>query len=428
MRFRLPLTFLRSKSTMASSSSRSPAWLDPILRDTSPAPTLYAWTPANLGLPYSPPTSSISDESRRIHVVGVGNIGRLFAAYIGCDASKPITLVVHRKTALEEWKDGLQVTNDSTTVHSSNFRIEYWSEEKPESGPVAEVQPLRNVIVSTKANAALPAVDRARRYLSSQSTVAFAQNGISRLWPPHGLTYMQHRWPAGDGFTPLLCVATHGVFSEGPFKSRHAAMAGVYTGFMSGAPRENFLVDSILAAEYLNAEQHSPVVMWMNQLEKLVINACLNPLTALLRQKNGIVVENEDGGIMSDIIDRITTEIAGVYAAYFKSDVIKPILATATDEKARQDIEQMMATRFNQPALRQAVYTVGRKVKENKSSMFQDVAAGKPTEIADINGWLVDTASFLDPTLDVTVNRKIVQLIEGGAGQLDMEALGSHLL
>jgi 2-dehydropantoate 2-reductase len=71
------------------------------------------------------------------------------------------------------------------------------------------------------------------------------------------------------------------------------------------------------------------------------------------------------------------------------------------------------------------IYQVGHKVRDNTSSMLQDVRAGRSTEIRDFNGWLVEMAAFLDPELDVTCHGKLVELVEAGR-TLDVDQLGDY--
>ncbi|KAJ3046985.1 hypothetical protein HK097_000347 [Rhizophlyctis rosea] len=57
------------------------------------------------------------------------------------------------------------------------------------------------------------------------------------------------------------------------------------------------------------------------------------------------------------------------------------------------------------------VWEVIEKTRKNRSSMFQDVAAGKPdTEIDYINGYIVRQASKYG--IDVPTNKVIVDLIK----------------
>ncbi|PHH68467.1 hypothetical protein CDD83_6085 [Cordyceps sp. RAO-2017] len=75
------------------------------------------------------------------------------------------------------------------------------------------------------------------------------------------------------------------------------------------------------------------------------------------------------------------------------------------------------------------MHAFGARVAANSSSMLQDVRAGRPTEVRDFNGWLVDTAAFLDPAgrLDTSAHQAIVRLVEAGEPLTEAD-LARHLL
>ncbi len=54
---------------------------------------------------------------------------------------------------------------------------------------------------------------------------------------------------------------------------------------------------------------------------------------------------------------------------------------------------------------------VGDKVKDNISSMLQDILAGKQTEVREFNGWFVETARYLGE-VDTTNHEIIMSLVE----------------
>jgi len=90
---------------------------------------------------------------------------------------------------------------------------------------------------------------------------------------------------------------------------------------------------------------------------KLVINAAINPLTALLRVTNGELLENPNTRKVMSALARETAEVA--------------------------DAEQVHLP-FNDPV--NAAEDVARKTSKNISSMFADVRRGAPTEIDAICG------------------------------------------
>src|SRR5258706_11279827 len=96
---------------------------------------------------------------------------------------------------------------------------------------------------------------------------------------------------------------------------------------------------------------------------KLVINAAINPLTALLKVPNGELLERPAARAL---MGALASEAANV----------------ATAEKIRLPFDDAI----------KAVEDVARKTAANHSSMLQDVLRGAPTEIDAICGAIVKTA------------------------------------
>lgn len=94
---------------------------------------------------------------------------------------------------------------------------------------------------------------------------------------------------------------------------------------------------------------------------KLVINAAINPLTALLRVPNG------------ELLARSTA---------------RDLLADAAREAAAAGRAQGFSLTFDDPVL--AAEDVARRTAANHSSMFQDILRGAPTEIDAICGAVVE--------------------------------------
>jgi 2-dehydropantoate 2-reductase len=93
---------------------------------------------------------------------------------------------------------------------------------------------------------------------------------------------------------------------------------------------------------------------------KLVINAAINPLTALLRVPNGELLERPEAREVMSVLARETAQVANA---------------------------EHVDLPFGDPV--DAVEEVARKTAANHSSMFQDVRRGAPTEIDAICGAVV---------------------------------------
>jgi 2-dehydropantoate 2-reductase len=93
---------------------------------------------------------------------------------------------------------------------------------------------------------------------------------------------------------------------------------------------------------------------------KLVVNAAINPLTALLRIKNGELLERPSARAL---MGELACEAAAV------AETLGVALPFPGPERAAEE--------------------VARRTAENTSSMLQDVLRGAPTEIDVINGAVV---------------------------------------
>jgi len=114
---------------------------------------------------------------------------------------------------------------------------------------------------------------------------------------------------------------------------------------------------------------------------KLVVNAAINPLTALLRIKNGTLLEFPTA---RKLMGELAEEAAAV---------------------ARAVAVQLP---FTDPA--RAAEEVARRTSGNTSSMLQDVMRGAPTEIEAINGALVALGERNGVPLPI--NRVILSLVK----------------
>ncbi|UNI16328.1 2-dehydropantoate 2-reductase (Ketopantoate reductase) (KPA reductase) (KPR) [Purpureocillium takamizusanense] len=406
----------------------------------------------------------------------------------------PITLVVHRPELLAQWAasdGGIEITtlahNSPSSSSSSSssqvqpqqqqqqqrageqeqqqqhvhrskapFDIEFWSDAPPPRGPVREVAVIRNLFIATKASAAMPQADRLRRYLDARSAVAFAQNGMSKLWPPHGPAYVAARWPRPPGASSsspsaapsfLACITGHGVYSLGPFRSVHASPAGATVGPVllnpdAATTAAQYLTKCIASAPGLDCRAVPSAELWLMQLEKLVINTSINPITAILRCKNGALFEPRARGL-ARLFDRLLAETSAVLQALVghpstAAILLRPQLpgsgsgsGAGAGSQGRDDSSSSspdlegqrgaLRARFSHARLRDFLYDYGSRVGDNTSSMLQDVRAGKPTEIRDFNGWIVDMADFLGLSDAVPTHRALVDLVEVAAALTEDE-------
>lgn len=467
----------------------NPTWLRQVLNDRSAGPTIYKWTiedalhskmpgtcqaaafGSNAAAAETTSTISNNNNRSRIYILGIGNLGRLFASSLARLPDRPpITLVVHRKSLLDHWHArpgiilhpssplGRGAHGNARTDPLVDFDVEMWCEEPPpwprvarEITPIIEGVPshIHHIVIATKAQNSLPQADWLRRYLGPESTVMFAQNGMNKLWPPHGAAYNRARYCCRQQGRKnpehplwLACVVTHGVLSLGPFESVHASPAGVVVGPVdtdyalrsSQDVSTSYLAKQLLAAPLLNARHAQMPELWVLQLEKLVVNSIINPLTTILRCKNGDLFSGvESNNIVLRIMDKLLDEASNVIQRLIRYDDNSRKILEDASSSSSSNASHVLFERLGVSNLRRMLYDVGEMVKDNTSSMLQDARLGRMTEIREFNGWIVETANYLrglgddsNRDIDVTYHATLIDLVESRAS-LTRDQLGERL-
>jgi 2-dehydropantoate 2-reductase len=173
-----------------------------------------------------------------------------------------------------------------------------------------------------------------------------------------------------------LGVTTIGANLAGPGCVRLAG-EGVIT--LSAHPRLSPLADLLRRAGFIvENDPDLNALLW----GKLVINAAINPLTALLDIPNG------------ELLTRPS---------------VRELAATIARESASVAVAQGVSLPYPDPVV--ATETIARRTASNRSSMLQDVKRGSPTEIDAICGAIVQAGE--QTGIPTPVNRTLWQLIQG---------------
>jgi 2-dehydropantoate 2-reductase len=117
-----------------------------------------------------------------------------------------------------------------------------------------------------------------------------------------------------------------------------------------------------------------------HQYSKLFVNSVINPITAITRRKNGVVLSS----VLKNTVERVVREVVNVAA---KEGITR-------DEKSVIEV----------------VYSVAEKTFGNTSSMLQDVLKGRMTEIESINGYIIRLAK--KHNMEVPVNEALYGLVK----------------
>lgn len=338
--------------------------------------------------------------SGRIHILGIGNIGKLFAHAMAIKSMPPpITLLFHRSDLLSAWEEAgrsIEIVTNGVGAGGGSFDVEIIQATAHEGdGPQGSIE---NLIVTTKAASTAAAIDAVKHRLTPSSAILFTQNGMGTVEEVSSIVFpdpaLRPRY--------LACVTSHGIFSQGPFSAVHAGHGTVAIGSVicqQSHQRESlshrdannppYLVREMVGAPLLAAREVSPVELNRLQLEKLVVNAMINPLTVIFNRRNGELFTNPD---IVRIMRLLLAEASQIICS----------LPELQGDPTTPDS-------FSVERLEGIIHDVAHKTAKNISSMLQDVRAGRQTEIDYINGYLVRRGQEVG--VGCRNNEKLVQLV-----------------
>ena len=117
--------------------------------------------------------------AQRIHILGVGNLGKLVAHALGTVTPPPqITLLFHRPSLASSWEQAEQsievMTNGVSDVRKG------FETEQVSTVDGSKHTPINNLIVATKTYMTVEALRPLRSRLGPTSTLLFLQNGMGQ--------------------------------------------------------------------------------------------------------------------------------------------------------------------------------------------------------------------------------------------------------
>lgn len=329
-----------------------------------------------------------------VHVLGLGNLGKLLAHSLRKQHPEvPITLLFHRPSLLDEWNRAgkcIEIVRGGVSDRQSGFTHEDVSHNGSR---------IQQLIVATKTHATVRALQSIRERLNSSSTLLFLQNGIGTIDEVN-----THIFPKVSTRPRYLAgIFNHGVYATSTFSSVHAGVADAVIGPILSDdskeqpnqedPTKTGFAQDIASCPELSTSLVTTQELLYTQLQKLTINAVINPLTVIFDCKNGELFTEPT---LCALIEQQIVEI---------SAVIYKIISSHT-----QPVATDIIANFDPEHLRAVVFDVGRRTASNISSMRQDRLAGRTTEIDYINGYIV--AQARKHGIPSPLNTRIVQLVK----------------
>lgn len=277
-----------------------------------------------------------------ILISGTGALATLFAARLSASG--------HPVTMLGSWENGLRTLNENGARLVDANGTEQVHPVEATNDP-ADCRGARYALVLVKSWQ----TERVARQLAE----CLAEDGLA-LTLQNGMGNREHL--AGTLGLPrvALGVTTTGATLLGPGLAR-AGGEGVIS--VEAHPRLGPLEAALTGAGFkVQVVNDAAALMW----GKLVINAAINPLTALLRVPNGELLQRPAAHLLMRVLAQETAAVATAQGIH---------LPFEDAAKAAED--------------------VARRTASNHSSMFQDIRRGAPTEIDAICGAISQTGEKL---------------------------------
>lgn len=326
--------------------------------------------------------------------------------------------------------DAPSAGRQGATAISSHYRGQVQNPYFSKSGSSTEYSPLENLIVSVKVHQTVSAITPLIPSITPDTSILLIQNGMGSyetlcdmFWPDptkrpqfylgittHGVNslganassqFATHTKPefssydqqqslssfnfthASLGFLKIARVPSY----DDAYKAETENQSGEQsTSEVSESledddisSMDNLSYEFALKSSFIKALQNAPglrtqIVTYTEflvaQMDKLIANAVINPLTAIYECYNGELTSLKT---LSYLINKIAGEVSAVLKAEYE-DILPP---------------EVLGTVLNPNRLESIVLDVIMKTSENRSSMLQDIQTLKDTEVGHINGYIV---------------------------------------
>lgn len=420
---------------------------------------------------------------RRIHVIGMGNVGRFMAhALRGIPNPPPVTLIFHKPQTLKEWNEGPQeirikahdavearsgfeaelavlrrrfhgqeVTfEDEDTLHPSKTASDESSQSPKQQVLQGEsTEPIHALIVCVKTTQVLSALSSVRHRITPHSVVLFLQNGMGTIDEVNEHIFPD---PSKRPFY-MLGINSHGVNSQpnDPFAATHAGQGTLSLGLLPHthyqpqapyAPRSEFrptLPSSSPSGAPPSTPKHpasatssdpapgSPEFPWTALSRYLLRTLLRTPvLCATSFSPPDLLMLRLEKLAVNSIINPLTVLLdarnGAVLYNYALTRVMRLLLAeTSLVLRALPELQHIpgVVHRFDPGRLETLVVGVASKTRENVSSMLADVRAGRRTEVEYMNGWVVRRGEEMG--VRCVMNFMIKELVKGKQGMVQWE-------
>lgn len=296
--------------------------------------------------------------SASLLVVGPGSIGLLMASKL-CDTGQQVGILDYRPTRAKRLQEISIIENGKRKTEPIQCSAD----------PIMAAN-YAYILICVKANATRSVAQALSPFLQNNTRILSLQNGLGNQ----------------ETLNQLLCphpvrvgISSYGAFLHDEHTVQAAGEGIIQIGSMGHTDSVAMEWHEILqkAGFHVVCREDIQVMLWT----KLIMNAALNPVTALYGIRNGEVPEHEK-------------------AWETACNLLVESVSIAHRLGIPLDANQM----------KNQLHLICRSTAENYSSMLMDIQKGRQTEIAAINGTICDAATAHG--LSAPCNRDIMQKIQ----------------
>lgn len=313
----------------------------------------------------------------KLHVLGAGSMGCLVSHEVVRSNPNGVELVMLFKNR-SRYDDFIRHNSEYTVF--SKFGENYLKNTSRMNGGCPETllpsKDLRieNMILSTKTHQSEKAVSLYVKFMDKNSNLLILQNGMGVE-----ASLREMFWPDEANCPNIYqAISTHGAYKTDPYTIHHAGMGKLFIAKNPrtqgdkdslGSMEKCLMVDMLLGSSRLLASFLTHKKFVLLQMEKLVANSCINPLTAILDCFNGdLLYGDKIAALMIPVIREAVKVFKAEYADVYNSAEGRSFL--------------------DESRLLSSVLDICKLNSSNSSSMRQDMRHLNNTEIDSINGFI----------------------------------------
>ncbi|MBD2858685.1 2-dehydropantoate 2-reductase [Spongiibacter sp. KMU-158] len=295
------------------------------------------------------------------HILGAGAIGSLWASY-AYKAGRAMPLILKDNESLKQYQTQGGLLFESAAGGAEMLPL-------PVCIAAQLNQSISHLLVCTKAQHTEAAITAIADKIEDDAYIVLLQNGLGVA------EKLRQQFPKAR---LLQASTTEGAFRKDRFHIVHAGRGETFFGphrsTQDLSPDEITQLASALSPAPLQvtATENIEKILW----RKLAVNCAINPLTVKYRCRNGELLDNPAAlQEMATLVDEIV------------------LLSKALGRESW--VEKLL----------EQVHQVAANTALNRSSMLQDIEAGRDTEISFITGYLLKKASSIG--IELTVNESL---------------------